>query len=649
MKLLTLDFETYYDAKYSLRKMTIAEYLHDPRFRVHGLAIRHPDGKCEFRQDIPEVLSGLQKRYGERLETVTVVGHNLYFDLYILNRVYGLSPAYFVDTMLLAYHAHGRPGAGQKQGGSLAALAERYGLQAKGELDFMSGVLHPDPRQSADLRDYAVNDVKLTYALALRLLPELSHSETEIPLMMHTVRLFTERGLHIDTTALDILRNTMAGDLAAKLTAAGLSQEEASGDKKFCHRLSAALGATGRSMPTKPGKNGDIPALAKDDEAMQRLAQDDDPAVAALATARLACKSTAQLRARLDTLTRIIDLTGGTLPPYLVYCGAHTHRFSGGQKFNIQNLGGADYGSALRKLIVPAPGCVFLCADLAQIEARVLAWYAGEQDLLCAFAEGRDIYCEFASRVFDYPVHKPIGDEPVEEQEQLRALRQVGKRAILGLGFGMGTKLFHEKLRSDPLTAPYFPDSQEGRRGCRDVVNSYREAYPGVPALWKGLEQGFKDAVEGAHWRGYGLHFQRRDGGVDAVLPSTCRMRYPNTKVHFDANKVAYIDEDGDEVSSDIEGERISYGGGLGLYGGKLVENIVQSTARDLFVESILRIEKEGFKVLFHVHDEVVVEVEKERSREAEERIRAIMETVPGWATGLPVSVEIRECLHYGK
>jgi DNA polymerase I-like protein with 3'-5' exonuclease and polymerase domains len=184
MNILVLDFETYYDKVYSLQKQTTPEYVADPRFHVHGLAIQPPDSSAVFRTDVTEALEELKQQFGEQLEQTTVVCHNAQFDCYILNHKYGLRPRNIIDTLLLANHVHG-PSRISGQGLSLRALAERYGLGAKGNLDFMPGVRRANTQQLAELTRYAVQDVNLTAELASRLLPKITRPEVELPIAMH--------------------------------------------------------------------------------------------------------------------------------------------------------------------------------------------------------------------------------------------------------------------------------------------------------------------------------------------------------------------------------------------------------------------------------------------------------------------------------
>ena len=301
--------------------------------------------------------------------------------------------------MLLAYHVHGRPEKRYGQSASLAALAEHYGLPAKQDLDFMAGIRNPNVRQLAELSAYARHDVILTYQLAERLLPEITRPVVELPLLMHTVRLFTERSIHVDVAGIAPIEQQVRAESAKFFELAGVTPAEMSKNSQFVPLLEAALARTGRVLSQKPGKRGMIPAIAKTDATMQALLDDDDPVVEALAHARLNKKGEDQKLARLATLHNIAEATGGSLPPYLVYCGGHTGRFAGGGGFSVQNLGRDGLGAKIRGLFIPKPGHTFIIADLAQIEARITAWYASELEMLEAFAEPRSLFGVCCSRI----------------------------------------------------------------------------------------------------------------------------------------------------------------------------------------------------------------------------------------------------------
>ena len=649
MNCTVLDLETYYDRTYSLKRLSIPEYVHDPRFRVHGIAIRWPNGDAEFRTDLDVALAELRGRFGDRLERTTVVGHHLQFDLYALNHRYDLRPTFFIDTMLLAYHVHGRREKRYGQSASLAALAELYGLPAKQDLDFMTGVRNPDVRQLAELSTYAKHDVALTYQLAERLLPQITRPDVELPLLMHTVRLFTERSICVDVAGINPIEQQVREDSARFFELAGVTPAEMSKNSQFVPLLEAALARTGRALSQKPGKRGMIPAIAKTDATMQALLDDDDPVVEALAHARLNKKGEDQKLARLTTLRNIAEAIDGTLPPYLVYYGSHTGRFAGGGGFNVQNLGRDGLGAKIRGLLIPRPGHKFIIADLAQIEARITAWYAGELGMLEAFAQNRDLYSEFAARVFDCEVRRPTEGDPPSLRERLGCLRQVGKRAVLGLGFEMGALKFMVTLQSDVEAAKLFANGDLSPLICRDIVRSFRAEYPGIPRFWKMLEEAARAVIDGNETDVGTLHFGRSGNVTLLRLPSGRALRYPDLRLCFESRVIKHLDENGELAEFEPDEPSLVYGKQLALYGGKLCENVVQAAARDLLVESILRLESLGLPVLFHVHDEVIVEVSLKDVEQSLRIVERELSQTPSWAPDLPVACEVRVADRYGK
>lgn len=649
LNILVLDLESYFDNDYSLRKLTIPEYVRDPRFHAHGIAIVRPDGRTEFAPDVPAALDALRSTYGAELEKTTVVCHNAYFDLYTLSYRFGLRPRYFVDTMLLSYHVHGRKERGTGQSASLGALAALHELEAKGDLEFMRGVRFPTVQQLAQLSDYAIKDAGITTTLAEQLLPLITRPEVELPILMHTVRSFTCGGVHVNVPGIVDIETTIRSETETTLQAATTSSEAISSNTEFNSLLANALARSGRQLPLKPGTRGPIPATAKKDKAMQDLLNDDDPVVAALANARVGLKGQDQKLARLRTLRAITSATGGILPVHLLYYGSHTGRFAGGGGFNIQNLGREGLGLRIRQLLVPRPGHVFVVGDFSQIEARVTAWLAGQKDMLEAFNQKRDLYAEFASQTFNCEVRKPRESDPAELRQRLGALRQVGKQAVLGLGFGMGALKFYNTLTADGSIAPLFARGELSPLICRDLVRNYRSTYSSIPCLWRNLEDAARQVVNGISSDAGMLRFERDENVVKIWLPSGRALRYADMRTSTALREIKYLDEQGEEAAFTPEGEGLVYGKETPIYGGKLCENVVQAVARDLLVEAVLRLEAQGHKVVFHVHDEIVVETPAACGEDARIAVEREMRFVPDWAIGCPVDCEVQVCQRYGK
>lgn len=271
-----------------------------------------------------------------------------------------------------------------------------------------------------------------------------------------------------------------------------------------------------------------------------------------------------------------------------------------------------DVGDTLKQLIrtalVPATGKQLMICDFSAIEARVIAWYAGEKWSLEEFANNEDIYKATASRMFDIP-----------KSEIDKKIRQRGKVATLALGYQGST---------GALIAMGALDMGIPEDELPDLVASWRKANNHIVGLWRGVQKGVTRALEdgGVVRMPKGLKAFRKQGYLFIRLPSGRRLAYANA--HLEDS------EYGPRIVYEGQGTHVGIAK-LETYGGKLVENIVQATARDLLAEAMLRLEKAGFPAVFHVHDEVVAEVGF-GAKLAE--MEAVMCEVPEWAEGLPLN-----------
>jgi hypothetical protein len=638
---LVLDLETYYDGSCSLKKMDITAYVRDPRFRIHGVAVAYPDGRKEFRTDVIVLISELRAAYGERLERVAVVMHNAYFDCFALYHLHGLEINRIIDTMLLS-----RLLDGTDEDHDLGAVARRYGLPAKGELEFMKGVREPDASQLQRLRDYAVNDVEITAGLADILVPKAEARPIELWAMDHSVRMFVERPLAVDAATVEKAKAALEKSIAGKVAASGLDETSIRSTTRFPEALQAALAKTGREMPMKPSKKGRIPAIAKGDPEREALLADPDPGVRALMCAKAAVSSAGNARSRLQRLSA----SGGRGHFIHGYCGAGTGRYAGGGGFNIQNLRHAEGGEAeedvsalTRRALGAPPATAMVSADASQIEARVLAHLAGQEDLHDAFAQGRDVYSEFSSCQFGREVRKPRKDDTPEHAAGLRRYRQIGKQAILGLGYGMGAAGFIRTSKSKPELAELFASGVLDDSVCSGTVYGYRDTYPKIREFWDACESAVRSAVEGSPSHVNGIGFRVNNGTLLIALPSGRELVYPRIRTEPPTYETReYMDRVGVTQSYCDDSPTIVYGDGALLYGGKIVENIVQAFSRDLLVETMFRLEAAGLRVVHHCHDSVTVAVPESEAETAKARLVAEWRNVPGWAEGLVLDAEAK-------
>jgi DNA polymerase len=232
---------------------------------------------------------------------------------------------------------------------------------------------------------------------------------------------------------------------------------------------------------------------------------------------------------------------------------------------------------------------------------------------------------------------------------QLESCRQVGKTAVLGLGFGMGALKFMNRLRADRNAAAMFDSGELTPLICRGIVKDYRSRYPKIQAFWKALENAARLAVSGVTSEVGLLRFESAGDLMRIWLPSGRALRYANMRLENVQHAIRYLDRWGMESEFTPEGPSLVYGNGTSLYGGKLTENVAQAAARDLLVEAVLRLEQRGYPVLLHVHDEVVVEVEQARVEEAKHAVEEELIRQLPWTVGLPIGAEVHISARYAK
>jgi DNA polymerase I-like protein with 3'-5' exonuclease and polymerase domains len=607
MDIITIDFETYYDRDFSLTKLTTEEYIRSDRFEVIGISVKVNNNGTEWASGTHEqIRQWLQESF--RWSDSLVLAHNTLFDGAILNWRFGINPRAWLDTLCMGRAIHG-----VEVGGSLKALAERYGLGekgtevlnalGKGRLDFSEAEL-------ARYGDYCINDVELTYKLFSRLARKFPKQELKI--IDTTLRMFIEPRLELDTTLLASHLEQIKiikGDL---LSASGVDKSDLMSSDKFAELL-RGLGVT---PPTKisPTTNKPTYAFSKTDQEFLALADHPDGRVQTLVAARLGNKSTLE-----ETRTqRFIDIASrGSLPVPIRYYAAHTGRFGGDDKINLQNLPTrGTNANQLKKAIVAPKGYTIIDADSSQIEARVLAWLAGQDDLVTAFANREDVYKKMASAIYG------IAESDVDKSQ-----RFVGKTTILGAGYGMGALKFQVQLKNMGVEV----ELDEAKR----IIDIYRRTNNSIVALWRQAQVMLTKLSQGDTaplGRAGVLEVVPEDSAIK--LPSGLLMRYDDLQFEQDDKK-------------GIQFHYKTRRGRTKIYGGKVIENVCQAIARCIIAEQMLRIAKK-YKVVLTVHDAIAVCVRDVEADEAQAYVEKCMRWVPEWATGLPVDCESGAGKSYG-
>ena len=607
MQLITLDFETFYSKDFSLTKMTTEEYVRDPRFEIVGVGIKVNNGDTEWASGTHEEL----KRYFDGFDWANsmVLAHNTMFDGAILSWLFDIRPRVWADTLCIARAVHG-----VEVGGSLKALAERYNLGVKGteilnalgkrRLDFTDDELD-------SYGDYCINDVELTYKLFNRLLKQ-GFPKKELRIIDCTLRMFIHPMLELDCDLLEDHLYDIKLHKDKLLCDAGVAdKKELMSNDKFADLLRSK----GVEPPIKvsPTTGKEAYAFAKTDDGFKSLITHENPEVQALAAARLGNKSTLE-----ETRTqRFIDIAGrGTLPVPVRYYAAHTGRWGGDDKINLQNLPSrGPNGKKLKKSIVAPAGYTLIDCDSSQIEARVLAWFAGQDDLTDAFRNKEDVYVKMASRIYE-----------TSEDQITKDQRFVGKTTILGAGYGMGAVKFQAQLKSFGTDISL----DEARR----IINIYRDANWKISHVWREAQH-----MVAAMERGDNYQFGKK--GVIEVIGNREAIRLPSKLL------MRYQDLRGERNSEGTEYSYKTRNGRTRIYGGKVIENVCQALARCVIGDQMLLINNK-YRAVLTVHDSVIACVPESEAEEAQQYVEKCMRYVPTWAEGLPLECESGVANAYG-
>ena len=615
MSFITLDFETYYDKGLGFRTQTNEEYLNDPRFEVIGVSIKVDDNPTKWvTENIAEEFSMLD--WGNS----ALLCHNMLFDGAILAWKYKIVPAMYYDTLCMARAIHG-----VDSGNSLKALAEQYKLGVKGtEVVDALGKRKQDftPEQLAAYGRYCINDVDLTFKLFSTLLSDY-FPQTELDLIDMTLRMYTQPVLRVDDALLverlDEIKQekqTLLGGLKSRLNCD--TEEDVRKKLASNPQFAEVLRSFGVDPPMKTSltTGKETYALAKNDEGFLALQEHEDLLIQHLCAVRLGTKSIIE-ESRVERFIGIGARNKGMLPIPLKYYGAHTGRWSGLDSVNLQNLPSRDKKKKALKNSISAPDdYVVINCDSSQIEARVLAWLAGQGDVVKQFANGEDVYSIFATKIYSRPISKAT---PVE--------RFVGKTCILGLGYGTGAAKLRHTLKTQP------PGADLSEEECKRIVDLYRQENDKIPELWRECDYALKCMMSWPENKApfyLGVQECVVISSKGVRLPNGLYIRYPNLRSEND--KLVYD----------------SRKGTVPIWGGAMIENVVQALARIVVGEQMLNM-RERYRPVLTVHDAAVIVAPKPDKDQALAFITQVMSTTPNWATGLPIACEAKCGESYGE
>jgi DNA polymerase len=688
-RLVSLDFETYYDVDYTLSKLSTSEYVRDPRFKAQMVGIKVGNGKTRI---IPhaKIKTELAKI---NWSTHSLLCHNTQFDGFVLSHHYGIHPAFLYDSLSMARGLHSND-----IGAGLDEVSVYYGGHGKLEgLEATKGVLNWDKKLFAATAIYCANDVDEMLRVFKLMLPQVP--DDEIHLIDLTCRMFCDPVLKVDIPrvekelerelarrevlmyeAVDPTEHDLNGSLYDKAVHAKLLKgpekllEGVPRDMQIIKRIigsnemfAALLRTEGVEPPVKISdawikkkpeerdkavellaekkgislKDAEYEikwtyAFAKDDVAFTELPNQVDnwgfdlnlhsdvalmvakqERLQALVDVRIAVKSTTNITRAERFLTA--GANGMSLPIGYAYYRAHTGRWGGQNKMNMQNL---TRGGELRLSILAAKGHQIAVQDSGQIECRVNGWLWGQDDLMDAFRDadrgiGRDAYCNFADHIYGREITKA---DKVE--------RFVGKVCVLGLGFQMGAPKLQTTFAKGALGGPpvYFELDK-----CKMIVNTYRNKNYKIQAGWKICERIIEDMAAG-RTGGYGpLNWEANT----IWLPNGMALKYPDLR----------------KATGEKGWDEWSYQGGKmrkKIYGGLLCENIVQALARIIVAWQMLQISRK-YRVVMTTHDEVVAMPKTAQAKACLAFMAKWMSTAPAWCSDIPLNCEGGFDVNYSK
>ena len=605
MNIIALDFETYYDKEYSLSKITTEEYVRSELFEAIGVGVQVNDEPTVwFSGDHQQTYDWLHEF---DWQNSFLLAHNAVFDASILSWRFDIYPKGILDTLSMARAWHG-----VDVGGSLASLAEKYQLGKKGtEVVNALGKRRADfsPDELKAYSGYCINDVNLTRALFDILIQNFPTKELKV--IDTTIKMFTEPTLELDLPLLEQHLENVKAKKEQLLEMAAANRDDLMSNDKFAELLKKMGVEPPVKISAKTGK--EAWAFAKTDEAFKELANHPDPRVQILVGARLGNKTTLE-----ETRTqRFIDIAKrGCMPVPLKYYAAHTGRWGGDDKVNLQNLPSRGQNANKLKRAIRAPeGFVIIDSDSSQIEARVLAWLAEQNDLVEAFEKGEDVYKIMASAIYSKPVEEISKDE-----------RFVGKTTILGAGYGMGAAKFAAQLK--------VLGTEVEEAECKRIIDVYRSTYAKIPELWSSAQRCLEAIIQkqsASLGRKGVLTFDPLEQGF--MLPNKLWLRYEGLHKVTTDGKTQY--------------EYPTRKGATKTYGGKVIENLCQAIARCVIAEQMTLIAKR-YKVVLTVHDAVACIAPKKEAEEAKAYVEQCMRSRPQWCIDLPLNCEAGYGESYG-
>lgn len=599
MNTYALDFETYYDKTCSIKTLGPLGYFSHPDFDAYMVSVVGDDG-YEFVGHPKDFEWGI-------LQGNIVLSHNASFDetLYKYGVKEGLWPsvdyeAWYCTADLCAYLGLARnlAGASEEALGFTHDKTTRSNMMGK-RWESMT----EDFRR--EVEEYALIDSRLCLDLWKKLSPDWPHHEREIS---RVNREALQNGIPIDEQ-----------ELADALIRVRQYLHDAESSIPW-HGQDKTLSRTAFNDECR--KYGVEPpvSLAKNNAEAQAWIKEHGHKFRWVTAVTEWRRINSMLR-KLEAIQNA-TMSDGRYYGNIMYWGAHTGRFSGGGgNFNLQNLPRKEmFGADLRKLITAPEGKKLVVVDLSQIEVRTLLWLARDTKTLREVEQTDDIYETFAIK-FDMwsPEQGSLRDHDPD-------LRSLVKAIVLGAGFMAGKKAF----------AAAYGYSEED---SENAIQIYREKMPCVEALWGDLRRKIQDSTR----------FDKEG------QPKPCQVSLMPLRVMdygpLTSSRIKRKDGQSEYTYTEYTAKIRKHSKivPVRLWAGLVTENLAQGLARDIFADILVRLEKRGHKILFHVHDEVILETDEDKADEVLAEVIGIMSDPPDWIPDIPLAAEGNVLTHYEK
>lgn len=636
---ITIDFETYYDKEWSLTKITTEKYIRGDKFECIGLSIKIGNMPTYFHRK--ENWKGFVNSILEKYPNSPFVCHNASFDMSILGLRYGIHPRFTVDTAVMAKLC----GLDRVAGGTSLAKITDF-LCDKGVLDKVKGTevhnmlgVHADDMTEAQWKaygEYCKLDTDLCYQLYMYMLDKVPLSEL---VMSHiTTEMWTKPVVDIDVPLLEQYADQLATEreqmlkgIAGKL---GLSTDDMLKNLRSAPKFKAILESLGVKVPMKHSEkqNKLVPALSKTDQEFLALQDHPNKLVSTLVSTKLGAMSSME---QTRTATFLDIAQRGLMPIPLRYSAAHTGRYGGSDKVNLQNLSKRTKDPILRRSLRAVDGNAWVASDSSQIEARLLAYISNQSDVVDVFKSGKDVYLDMASKIYG-ETYESLYEQSkgANATKEGKLKRTIGKVVVLGAGYGAGSSKFADLMVQSGLA--------EQADQAERLIATYRSANYMVKNFWGVCQQALDTMAMGGT-----MHFGGADSRLFVASGSTKfhgvtipSIKMPNGTYIFYQNLRQEVDDKGklNYVYDQWKGRGFEP---KRIWGSALAENLCQSLAFAILKWQAMCIQADGFQINLNIHDEWAGVYPKERLKQAVLSYHRHMSRVPPF---LPQADGLLEC-----